>query len=52
MRERGNLKDLGVDGMMLLKYFFGWKDVRCIYLVQNREELQAFVNMAMNSRVS
>jgi len=52
--ERNNLKDLGVDGRMILKFIFkrldggiDWSD-----LVQERDRWRTVVNAVMNLRLS
>jgi hypothetical protein len=51
--ERGHLKDLGVDGRIILKWIFkkwdGGKD--WIDVAQDRDSWRALVNAVMNLRV-
>jgi hypothetical protein len=52
-KERGHLKDQGVDGKMELKWTLGRLagGVDWIYLAQDRDSWRAVVNAVMNLRV-
>jgi hypothetical protein len=52
-RERDHLKDLGVDGRMILKWIFRKLDGAWtgIHLAEDRDRWQVLVNVVMNLRV-
>jgi hypothetical protein len=54
LRESDHLEDLDVNGTIGLKLIFKNLDgeTGCFNLAQNRDSLRAFVNTAMNLRVS
>jgi hypothetical protein len=54
LMERDHMKNLGVDGKIILKMDpqeVGWEGVDWIALGQNKDRGQAFVNAVMNHRV-
>jgi hypothetical protein len=54
LRGRGHLKDLGIDGRILLKWIFKKCDegsMEWIYLAQDRDSWQTLVNAVRNLRV-
>jgi hypothetical protein len=53
-RERNHLEDLGVDGMMILRWIimkYGFRFIDWIELVQDMNRWPALVNALMNLRV-
>jgi alpha-glucosidase (family GH31 glycosyl hydrolase) len=50
-RERGHLKDQGVDGIKMDLRETGWCGVEWIHLAQDRDGWRAVVNAVMNLRV-
>jgi hypothetical protein len=54
LREGDNLKDVGIDGMIILKWSFKKLDgsMDWIYLAQDRNRLRAVVNAVINVRVA
>ena len=50
--ESDHLKDLGVDGRIILKWDVGWGGMDWIYLAQDRDSWRALMNAVMNLRVS
>jgi hypothetical protein len=54
LREGDHLKDLGVDGRIILKWVFEkWEeDMDWNDLAQDRDRWQAFVNVVMKLRVT
>jgi len=51
--ERVHLKNLGVDGRIILKWIYNkWVgDIDCFDLAQHRDKRRAFVNALLNIRV-
>jgi hypothetical protein len=50
-KERGQLEEQVVDGIIIYLEETGWRSVEWIQLVQDRERWQALVNTVMNLRI-
>ena len=47
-KERHNLKDIGVNGSVILKWIFRKWDMKKIHMAQDRDRCRALVNAVMN----
>lgn len=53
LTERGHLEDLDKDGINIKRGLKeeGWKGIKCIYAIQERDRCSAVMNMITSCRV-